>query len=454
MTILHTHFRRTIARVSRAARGALRPWAPVLLAVAAGGCATAEPPRSTEEPVPAPGGGEVDERAGKFDGVGCARGLERFFARYAQTSGAADDLVGSTELWRVPRTSAGGGEIQMSWEFEIMNQENVADWYRPASMTTDDWAALPRWKQMGVLRRGAEDLVRRDDAPEWIRTIVKRELAGAYETTSASYVSTLDDLYEQAKTVQSTMGYDGGFHFHVTFPWNETMNGNARAMRTLLQRGEEYTTLRWLSANRNWDNAVIAPIRLETLDDIERAMASGNLLNSSHKYTTVGWRIGLYEPGRVGFELRSISQDVDDAARVVESFVRGVEDPAGALVKFGGEGAAYRLAETGVGDWIGAGTFARLPEDIQAFFRAASTATRAGPEMEVWSLPMVGLETRPQLAGDAARLVVAERQNFLDAVRAIMAGFAGGTPTPEAAKLIRAAVSDFCRATRPAWEYL
>ncbi|MBI5501822.1 MAG: hypothetical protein HY907_16385 [Deltaproteobacteria bacterium] len=427
----------------------------LFLVVPAISCAMTEPAGEREEERPPDSRGASGELPGKFDGVGCAGGLERFFARYARSSGAVDDLAGSSGIWSVPRTSVGGGEIQMSWEFEVMSQENVAEWYRPASMSTDDWASLPRWRQMGVLRRGTEDIVRREDAPEWIRAVLKREMAGAYETTSASYVSTLDELYEQAKTVQSAMGQDGGFHFHVSFPWNETMNANARSMRALLQRGEEYTTLRWLSANRNWDNAVIAPIRLETLDDIERAMASGELLNSSHKYTTIGWRIGVYGPGRVGFELRSINQDVDDAARILESLVRGVEDPGAAVIKFGSEGAAYRLAEAGVGDWIGAGSFARLPEDVQAFFRGASAAARSGAtDLEAWSLPMVALETRPQLSAEAASLVVAERRNFLEAVAGIIAGFGGTAPTPEAAKLIRAAVSDFCRATRPAWEYL
>jgi len=135
--------------------------------------------------------------------------------------------------------------------------------------------------------------------------------------------------------------------------------------------------------------------------------------------------------------------------------MRGVEDPATAMIKFGSEGTAYRLAETGVGDWIGAGSFARLPEDVQAFFRGASAVSRGGSaELEAWSLPMVAIESRPPIPAEAGRLIVTERQNFLEAVRAILAGFGGTAPTPEAVKLIRSAVSDFCRATRPAWENL
>jgi hypothetical protein len=431
-----------------------RIWSMTVAAWAAGACVPVEP---AGEP---PDEGDEQVLPGKFDGPGCARGLERFFEQYARAGGAPDDLA-SAELWRTPRTARGGGEIQLSWEFEIMSQENVPEWYRPATTTTEEWASLPRWQQLGILRRGGMDFVRRDDAPAWIREVLKREYGGPFETTCGSYTNTLDDLYGQAQVVQSTMGYDGGFHFHVTFPWTGEMRSEAHAMRALLQRGNEYTTYRWLSAGRNWNNWAIAPIDATTLDATERALAEGDVIASSYKFTSLGWRAGIYgDVDRVGFELRSINQEIDDATRMLESLVRGAEDPANAVIKFGSEGAPYRLADAAAGDWIGQGSFARLPDDVQEFLRAVAGAggSRGRTGMEAWSLPMVSLESRPQIPADAGRLVVAERENYLTAIRAVRDQFAGRTISFDTAgeiiPLVQSAVSDFCRATRPAWEHL
>lgn len=302
-------------------------------------------------------------------------------------------------------------EIQFSLEKEGTS-EAILELYRPQHIRESRWALMDEEKRVARWPRFARNyhdlrdwdtFVRR---PDTLLTLGKRpgaDLNDRWELRTDGYLVTLDNLFGDATYLDDAVG-EGGYHWHITFREDPAQ---ADAVADYWRHADEYLQLRGIAEHpENLESWILSPIEDRSFEDARANLRRGR--GEDEKMHKVGLRSWLYdEEGRIGLEIRGANEDLRVAARVVDSTVRFLENPARAKIAFNRNVPAYERADIA----RPVTTARRVPKDLDAWDVDAFERSRI-------FMPFVLWESRPWLA-HLRREIQSARATYAKQLRAL-----------------------------------
>lgn len=240
-------------------------------------------------------------------------------------------------------------------------------------------------------------------------------------------VDSLNQLFQTANTAKARFDPDGRTQYTTGF---KNSPSHAKELTTYVAQAAEYVTLRMIAGSpkgvETWNFGMYPKGLLEAIEG-EFKKASPQFENY-FKSSSFAVRSGKkYGEGTVVFELRAITNNVQEARHVVTNNVRFLQDPRNTAVAFGRLAKPYRMADVEHVERLSWDSVHRLPKSVQKLFAdlvgdfhpMLREEGRADDWRLRWSIPMVKWEERPSVPAEVRQRIKEARRTFVARLREV-----------------------------------
>ena len=357
-------------------------------------------------------------------------------------------FVGQTQMWvhntcactendkdnaSAVKVGPAGRDLTYSWEAEGRSRK-LLKYYKPRN----EWVKLSIDEQheTGINPSSAgsiwqEDLVRMDSTPDFFPETINTEHGGrVWEIAHPSYTVDIDEIFSQADLIRWDLG--GAFHYHISFIPNIAY---ADEITNFAAQANEYLSLKDIAiAPDRVDSQLLGAYTNPSYVGINGKIRYNRYgeLEGNHrafKYFAFAIRGGqkIYgDPNRLGFEIRSVNFDLQEARKIVKMSTRFLENPLEETIQFGVRAPGYRITEVANVERIGhfgpvdgnwSAVRERIPENLQKFVMSISLENER--TFDRYLMPIVKWEDRPFFPQRVKKKIAKERNKFLRRLKQI-----------------------------------